>query len=183
MFIAGSNRDFAGAVAIYNGSFLLHIANYTEVSQHPVEVTRPDMFGFALMVEQDKVVEMAEAGRQVFRLWEGPKVNRSMPHAKVRVEAFPLISPYPEKPEQVVEVESQVAELKAKIDDLWGKIEVQEMDKAGLKAQITDLHVVDVKTIARMCLEASDEVLESLPHIGPTHRVHLQAWARKILGV
>jgi hypothetical protein len=42
---------------------------------------------------------------------------------------------------------------------------------------------VDAKTIARMCLEASDEVLESLPHIGPTHRVHLQAWARKILGV
>ena len=86
--------------------------------------------------------------------------------------------------------ESQAAEVERLTRALEAAQELvrqQEGEIFALKGKITEattstqIRDVNLKTIAEVCLAASDPDLEAMPHIGPAHRIHVRKWAREIL--
>lgn len=81
VYITGrtTSRDLCQPISMYEGEFVIHLANYTTVTEEPVQ-PGPGEQCFALFVEEDEIHN--DGG--TLRLWNGTRVARKDPKEKVR---------------------------------------------------------------------------------------------------
>lgn len=167
VYLVGRPKDLNNTMSLCHDGVRITLPNYTEVFAEPParESISGDQAIFALQVAEDRLHTQKETsrehrqGRDVTRLWDGPRNARNLPQNRVAA----LISVYDETIPTKLPPEKDIRRLQQANEDLL--------------AMVGDLKAGGVAAIKRVILASSEEDIKAMPYIGDENVEHLRNWA------
>lgn len=164
IYLVGRDRDLNANMSLFSGKILIHLKNYMQVHVEPTKPEARDEYCYAVLVDEDKVVECMEDPRigKIHRLWEGPKNNRGFGTYTIQGEIYPLDGPGAAQSDEMLE---KIKEQSDKITDLKQELlEATEGKMGAMSAleKVTNRAVeldTQTNTLTKKLSEAQQEIV------------------------